>query len=1226
MANRIVDPNAFAVEAAIIDWRVIARTRRDGEQILKLISAQKLAPRTVHLRWNINPSLLGMPTEPFRVWFRPSAPKALEKDLAFDTLPFIFGYRAISWGTPMSSVTVQLNVGGPSAIVMAVSGAPTLEKITTFANVGTGSQTITLFGQALTGLLISGTGISITSVRGVPSDTLAAAADWKELEVVGLPVIPAEWANVGDHAQPQGMVTALTDPRTAARQRLERGTPPVGWQPELSPGVAAPVWQAPDPAALIDEMQKHLLPPLHGAMVLAPIQQLLHKLGVNVPPPANDNGDQMSGGDSTAEVAPLGVALMGAATDPFISLVLGFGTAFPDPSGVFGPNEGPFFDYMVTARYAKGVDGLSDEVEYAAFAPRPPRAVPPPPPANMNVEHLGYLRPAAPDGSWVATAKVNWERLPKQGLVRVGSFGAARASLSPAGPSEALMEPRESGGFKPIAGNASDDDPDKGHMHAVDRALAIAPNPGMRSVRYGVATQNIFGLWSPWVTADHTRAQLDLEPVRIVSAELRATPAGSPLCPATLILDFMWDWRVRRPQTIRLVGKLYPATHRGQQPPDALIPAGLQRTLGGAEAALDISFSGDTASAPGASIQALTADGEQQVAFGPAQGDDSRRYRVTLPGFALNFAATGHVGVALWARCTERVAPNRVGPFASQPYLTAASDPRPPVITIEHVQLASLPDASGQCHARISWGAAPGAVGYFIYESTETKILSANGQPDHTPDQTLDNRLARVKQLFRANPSRREFTRRNATLLTGTSADVTIPRGTTAIHIFVVLGVSAGQVEAQWPGGLQPDDALIALAAPRVMSPAAPSLEVLQVLDRSVLPPVYKAKVAVRARPGPRVQRVELFRVRVDDAARELDTMGPPVAVVSASGGGWTATQATDTSGTHLVAVDGTDAPNGSWKRVWYRAVAWSGDDPTHGALRGRSTASPAVPIVIPPPTPPDLAPITMEWPGGAPGDVLLRWTSSAPVAKTPLGAHRLSIEAVVVGAPPGTAPLLASASDLHTLGAAAPGSGSGMWRATDPPTGTVEYRALLRRAAETDVVAVAVRLTDPLGRTSEQLIQVPSGSVAPAPDIADVTLTPVAGKGLVLTWTSAAPIVATSAGAYRLTLIAIPKSIIPPIAPPSGGGGPFTPRPGPVIQPRFPLIRPIVIDMALGDILPLELGGFPTGTEPLIVRRLKGGGLRRSYGALCRVAVQKLTIRITAPDGRVAEETREVT
>ena len=94
-------------------------------------------------------------------------------------------------------------------------------------------------------------------------------------------------------------------------------------------------------------------------------------------------------------------------------------------------------------------------------------------------------------------------------------------------------------------------------------------------------------------------------------------------------------------------------------------------------------------------------------------------------------------------------------------------------------------------------------------------------------------------------------------------------------------------------------------------------LETQRILNNSTNPPTYKASLTITARPGPRPMQI--------DTARELDTMGPPIVSLTASTGGWVVTTASDqTLGTYIASVTGTDAPAGSWKRVWYRATAWT--------------------------------------------------------------------------------------------------------------------------------------------------------------------------------------------------------------------------------------------------------------------------------------------------------------
>src|SRR5439155_5072538 len=140
---------------------------------------------------------------------------------------------------------------------------------------------------------------------------------------------------------------------------------------------------------------------------------------------------------------------------------------------------------------------------------------------------------------------------------------------------------------------------------------------------------------------------------------------------------------------------------------------------------------------------------------------------------------------------------------------------------IEHedVLLTSMPDSAGEYHAVLQWPAAPGAVGYFVYTCSETDLLEATGHGDPSFASTLSDRLVVLRDAFRDNPTRRPFTRVNATPVAGTSLTVTLPRGTKDIHLFVVLGLSAGQVESRWPDTGDPDRRKrpIAYAAPHVV-------------------------------------------------------------------------------------------------------------------------------------------------------------------------------------------------------------------------------------------------------------------------------------------------------------------------------------------------------------------------------------------------------------------------
>jgi hypothetical protein len=1197
MPNYIVDPTRFYAEGAVVDW--VALVRRLGIQT----DVQNLRP-TIELRWMLGADL-GMPTEPFRVWTRVHTTQ-IEKPLTIQTmsLMFLLGYSTASWSDgSMShvSVDVQAPAGGTLA---SFAGGPLVSNIGTLVTVPAGNTTVQVSAPVIDGLLVS-PGVTVTAVRGIETGAFSQAAGWQLIEVVGLPVARADWGGVGRYGDPQGMVGAVVDARAAAEQRLTRGGPPIGWRPLLAAGVPAPPWSAPSFPALVVEVNQELLKLLRNIVAsVPPNQQAAQTVTIPVPPPKNSSGDTMTAHSSDAQVAPLATTLMAASSDPFLSLVLGFGTAYP-ANADDAPGGVSRRDYMITAHWEKGLDGASPPADFAAIIPAPGPAPPPPPPANMVSERLGMLRPLLSDGNWRASTRISWDRTPDLQLFRIASFAVARAGITPPEPTAALMDKRPSGGFRPIGVNnpVQPPDPESWRLHAVDRELPIPSNPGARAVKYAAAIQDIYGQWTPWTSTDDSMTQLDLEQVRIVSAKLTpAVPGSGSVCPATLEIEFLWDWRVRRPQLIRFAGRLYAAAEHGSPPPSLIVPGGLDRSLGGGGAFLEVTFAGDTPSAPGATILGLNEGGDQNVPFGVAQGNEARRYRLSLPGFALDFGFSGHIGLALWAQGQERIAPQRTSAWSDNPAVVTASDPRPPVVPVDHVTLASLPDAAGQSHARLSWTPQPGATGYFVYESDETQILNAGGLHQPTPDQTLDDRVLVIKNAFNARPAdlRRNFTRLNSSPLTGTSSDVALPKGSTVIHVYVVLGISAGQVESNWPGGPNAKDALIAVAAPHIMNPAAPMLEVQQYLDQAAMPPVFKARITITTRPGPRPKKIDLHRVRVEDAAKELDTMGPPIARIKTAGGGWTVTQAADTHyGSYIQRVQGADAPPGSWRRVWYRATAWTEQDDTRGGLPGRSPASTAAWVIIPPPDPPTISPLILGT-GPAPPDVVVQWSSAAPLKRTPLGPHLLSVRAAVAGAAAGTKPLLSVDAPLDKLGNTQPATGSGVWIFGSGP-GLVTYRALIRRAALTDPLRFIVRITDPIGRMGEALVNIDGGSVDPAPDLTDLLLHKVPAPPpprVLLEFKSSVPLTAPLDGPYLLRVTVV--------------------RSG----PRFPPHPPVTVEMPVGSI---RVVPPPPGAVTLALYRLPGSGPKSTYIAVTSLAVAQFVVRITGPDGKFAQQTQTV-
>ncbi|EGF31964.1 hypothetical protein IMCC9480_3131 [Oxalobacteraceae bacterium IMCC9480] len=1039
----------------------------------------------------------------------------------------------------------------------------------------------------------------------------------------------------------------------------------------------------PDFDGLIKELHKDLLPRLHPVMKLAPVLQPRQRDTVAIPGPSGSGGTLSD--PSQATLPPLGLTLVAAGSDPLMALALGFGTAYEASQLIsqIGPIDTPTIaamasntgnrlpDFMITATWDKGLDGQSPALEMAALAIGATLPVQPPVPASLLAQVQSRNRPAAPDLPWSSAARVSWNRLLRLKMLTTSSFAMARARpAQPAAMASAIMRVRPSGGYAPITLTRNAKDKEQGRHSAVDDSLSLPLTTAGLAERYGIALQDIWGQWSHWGIVDYTDGQPAPDRPRILKCALdAAVPASGRVCPGTLTIELAWDWQVRRPKQIELRCRLFAAPQRSYTPPpDLTVPAGIQSALALAPGApLLITFAGDSATGLPAnvSVDYFDLDG-QPVTPGPVGADDVRRYKITISGLNLDYGSVGHVGVALWARMQERAAPLRTSAWLAPlisgsgvepgPNIAYASDPIPPVpAPPELVQRASLADARGEHHARVSWAPSSGAVGYFVYHSTESAILGAvNGATAPAPDptRTYTERLAVLRNLLAADTHRHVFTRLNAEALKVTTTDLILPRGSKEIHLYTMVAVNAGNIESAWPTTDEADERILAIAAAGIVSPAAPLLEIRRI-ERAVGVPKFAVHVALTSQPGATVSRYELYRTRVEAAAMALDTMGPPVAVIAASAGAWTVTPVPLRPGA-LASASGTDSPDGSWKKLWYRAVAWAHKDDDRALLPGRSPPSNAMSLVIPPDGPPDLSAITAEWAGGPLGDVLLHFTSSAPVAITALGPHKLVVDAAVLDGPSqATQPsLLLTAATLDTVATAAPAV-SGMWRTSALPAVPASYAVLLKRGSVDDRVGCLVRLADPLGRMTERSITIAAGPVDPLPDVLDLNLMHI-GSVTNISWHSGAPIGLRAGGRYKVRVtLALSTKIIGP------------PKPAPLPLPRPAVItggsvrgsvaailrkpvpddtrvisdigalagigsiggiggigpKTLQIELALGDIAPAGTAPAPTPAHPWKLERQNGVHGSTSYALVVDGKVTSVTVRITAPDGRFSEE-----
>ena len=1187
---RLFDPYLLQASGALIYWERVAAANGQGDVAGTLPQVPQL-----HLRWMVS-AAAGIAPEPFGVWVRLDQ----DKPAAVGAAPFFTdSYLAYLLPEPMLTVEVDATPADPAQPMMlsGYGGVPSADMLIAAESfTSAGPATLRIRAGGIWAFTLSNG--SLSAVRGA-SVAAALAGQWELIEVAGLPV-DATWAGSGYSAIAQGLTTALTDPGSAAGQRLSRGLAPLGWAPLTETGRPVPPWQAPNPASYVTQTQQSLLSqalPLFAPGV-PPSAQAAIQPSFQITGPATAAGT--AAGASQAAVPLQGVLLVAAATDPAAALALGFGTAYPLAGG---PEVGQR-DFMITARYPNGHLGDGTDEEYAAIVPWPVELhVAPGAPTGIAAERAGLLTPADPASPWRETIRLSFDRVPPSlALDRPVSASLAAYPAAP-GPASLLVDQDPATGGYSTLTLAARPAPNQGQVALVDaQATELPLDLSARTLGHAVAVQDIFGLWSPWRDVSYTAGAPGYPIPQVVAARLDTSYAGSTTCPATFAADVLVDWQVRTPQTLELRAVLCPVPYPGADLPPgtgpyAAAPPGCVRQD------LALSFSGDLLLPPQplVGVEYLAADAQSTVdpaAPGfPANmhGDhgDARRYRVTVTGLTLDFAASPHYAVAVWAREQPTAAPALWGDVAAQPVVAGAGSPVPPVVSFAAppaVPLGSMPDADTSSHVRVQTGGIAGAATVTLWSVTETALRAAAGLDPH-PDRhlTLPDRYLGLQQAYDGLPASRRravFTRYATYDPSLAEVDVTLPRGSTQIHLFAVTAVNAAGVESAWPGshaGLQ------AGAAPRLVRPTAPELSAAPHLGAGAV------DITVSARCPLPITAFEIYATRVAAAAVDAGSMGPPLQVVPVA-----VPPADDGApGGPLASVSVAPiAVTEDWRPLHLRAVAVPArvDDAT-GTYGARSAASPVACVTVVPSTAPDLSALTVNGWGPVDTGISVLFASAAPLAATPYGPHLLAVTARNAAAP-ADPPLFASRQPLPAIsrdtGTPPAGAAAGVLVRGDRSAGSTPYGAWFTRPDLSVVLAIEVVLTDPLGRVSVRNYQVPDGLLDP-PTVSIDNAQPVAGL-LVVRFSTDAP-ASDSTGPYTLDVTAARRRVFPPFPP-------FPPPPV-VLHARFSL--PDIRAAGTGPPQPVDIDAVRDGSA---------GGIT-SYTVAARMAPPAVvTLTVTTPRG----------
>jgi hypothetical protein len=487
--------------------------------------------------------------------------------------------------------------------------------------------------------------------------------------------------------------------------------------------------------------------------------------------------------------------------------------------------------------------------------------------------------------------------------------------------------------------------------------------------RYLVSAQDIFGQWSNWVEASTSLSPASVTKPGLINAQfLYEANVGSPpsaVVPATLRIDFGWNWQDRGPGQIRFTGQFVPA------PASTLYPAYLggfaTKNAGpiGTAVILTFSYSGfdpDTVS-PNQVIPAVTSGhttngpvvilGEGSPP-GPSANPNQVQYRVELTGIQLDFSAANELDFLVYVTATEEVQPSAWSDPTDQSTSSVATSPPPPPLLIGKIVRAinpspptvtfapppiswtALPDATGMARGVLQWQSDPNAVGYYVWEATESALLhllppGSGGTADPPPGTPYPTRATTLRNLLDSyqDASLQGFARLTEVPIAGNSTEITLPGSAETLYVYRISAIGQNNVESA-------RSASVAIfGVPRRNVPGTPRILLRSGSGSPSGIRVIALPVASNAQPA----GFRLFRIRSQSLSQNGSTMGP--AKYDEKSLLWEDYSSTTIGGTPLngKSLLDTDAIP-SWYPYYYRATAIGEDDPANGVHAGESPFS----------------------------------------------------------------------------------------------------------------------------------------------------------------------------------------------------------------------------------------------------------------------------------------------
>lgn len=1078
------------------------------------------------LRWNMHPEF-GFPRKPFNVYRRKSIYNGF-KPVSLLTTNVNLSNNLLNFNFPdgqemyISVVGVSLTAGQSLVITpfdrdkKAMTG-----KSKTAATSGS-----FIFKCPFTaGFTINGTGI-INSIAGISMQAMLDAKDWDLIQIVGLPFKKGKVGGQGYDGDNQGFISALTDAETASLQRLKIGellfTPPPSTG---DPQVPDPVWLPVDANRYLNNLfnaPDSILDLINKCMTVS--DDLSYFRTQRQPAYVEKriiNGIHQPGGgppkQAEAKIPVVGTTLLSVTTESPAALGLGFGTtdfvsrtAFVGNSGnrinkammaavgatslVFG------YDYMVTGQYVirpyenfnpLGIfDDLSKKIEFCALSDD--RAVPMPP-ANPQALTLRTNRPENTDLIFTEAVKLRWSKpsLPqgcgviasyKNGMSVVLNteydfFPKAYKNFNTYVPKTASTNPDEQ-----VLPNEDDSDNEKFVMVEPEEPL---PFRGSELHKYFVAGWDVFGRWSNFARLNHVAYAPAKQNPGIMSIHLFKTNPDvtsdlSPIVPnvpCTLELEIGWNWADRTPSKIQVSGLFFNAANNL---PPAIHPNHFSIT------SVDVSTPVITISFDLAGNPTTTAGTIYKITNTLETPTDLRKVKLVISNITASFpsGAPHAVAYAVYVRGLEKV---RATPLPedwgnwSDGYLSRMEDPRPPAATTlpATVQFTALPDVTRLGRGRLTWPVAANALGYYVWEASETAVRAALDQYlkiQFPGDETkylkpltdpLVDRATQLRDLLAQtqyqNLCQRAFNKLTREMIRDTSVELEIPASSKVLTLYQVSSINTANIESGKSN-------VVFFAVPQLQKPGPPLLMLRKFKSEDPITHVVTKGIRVQVLNGNGLppSGFNLYRTRKMLAGNDIGTKG--LAVKEYDNADWKPYSMSMPDGTvyNGKVVEETIA-TGSWRPYVFQVVAVGQEDGTRGFFSGESDPSSTEIIFYPPDTPPTLI-IQPPLLSNANSKVMLL-TTSAPFELIEIG--KTIVELYSLDADNNRTLLkifeasktTISSTDLAPVSAAVADTWPAINRKpTDLTTGITQFSIGVKKS----VTRLLVRIIDPLGRATE--------------------------------------------------------------------------------------------------------------------------------------------------------------